>query len=508
MAKRRGLFTGGSGGVFPAFMAALLLRPDPRTLWWYIALLSALALLGQEIARSSAYAAEFEGFEGESDELDDEISAPEFTSRKPTPPPIKLTQSGFETDRGPPQEEQSTDTTQNPEAPESINPPQAGKPMPSRSPYDFWDEDEFEGLPTDTQTLTANPHPKAESKPSPKASPRPPAGPQSYYIEFFCVTFLIAFAVNFFLGRRENEKIALAWAAQFATKDGIFEKNFSLLGTGDGNDTPLLLKEGQNVFKFYASGRRYCQGLLATMELQSRHDLISRIYNCIIPCKDEVNIEVYMNDDCMDQIVFALARKKESKSMHKECKDLQQYANLLTPPSNRKWVTDELVAISESREVASDLILDTVLDQVFGEKAFEKYGKGFVSLYFTDQYPLSSHRKMLTFKFTLPSASKMADMTRLIAIVPYYIDLVGRYKLSTQTRNKAEAARTKVAKELYKEQQIARQEAIQRKKEERKKAMEETEAQLSAEAIRKREEKDRQRQMKKSMPRMRMTRVH
>jgi hypothetical protein len=40
-------------------------------------------------------------------------------------------------------------------------------------------------------------------------------------------------------------------------KDPIFERSFSLLGIGEGEDSPLLLREGQGVFKFYASGRRY-----------------------------------------------------------------------------------------------------------------------------------------------------------------------------------------------------------------------------------------------------------
>lgn len=39
---------------------------------------------------------------------------------------------------------------------------------------------------------------------------------------------------------------------------------------------------------------------------------------------------------------------------------------------------------------------------------------------------------MLLFKFALPNADNMADMTRLVALVPYYIDLIGRYKLSSQ----------------------------------------------------------------------------
>jgi hypothetical protein len=47
---------------------------------------------------------------------------------------------------------------------------------------------------------------------------------------------------------------------------------------------------------------------------------------------------------------------------------------------------------------------------------------------------------------------------------------------------------------------------MQRRKAERKKMMEEAEAKLGAEAIRKKEAKDRARQMKKAMPRMKMSR--
>lgn len=69
--------------------------------------------------------------------------------------------------------------------------------------------------------------------------------------------------------------------------------------------------------------------------------------------------------------------------------------------------------------------------QVFGDKAFEKYGKDFISMHFSDQH-FGTHKKMLLFKFALPGANHMADMTRLVALVPYYIDLIGRYKLSSQ----------------------------------------------------------------------------
>lgn len=52
-------------------------------------------------------------------------------------------------------------------------------------------------------------------------------------------------------------------------------------------------------------------------------------------------------------------------------------------------------------------------------------------MHFSDQH-VGMHKKMLVFKFSLPDANHMAEMSRLVALVPYYIDLIGRYKLSPQ----------------------------------------------------------------------------
>ncbi|KAG8368831.1 hypothetical protein BUALT_Bualt15G0087700 [Buddleja alternifolia] len=532
-----------------------------------------------------------QGFDAEEDDdfIIGDLKADEIVQPLRSPPPsISLSTSTPESHHGPPDSQiQSPPSDQNP----NFN----HKPA-STSSFDYWDEDEFEGIPQDSDSP-----PIPESVVSDSESDLDSRGQdlakepeemtvakrlKSYSVEIVCVSFLIMFTVNYFTGKRENENVALAWASMFANKGSIFEKNFSLLGVGETDDSPLLLKEGQNVFKFYASGRRFCSGLLATMELKSRHDLISRLYNMVVPCKDEITFEVYMNDDAMDQVIFALAKKKLAKTMQKEVRDLQRFAGLLTPPSGRKWVAEELQVVSESKEVAGDLITDAVLDQfvcpyhkasqhkvlaclnyglqgisgnprlryrytggeapknvlatkvadgcggggsgdggdgrlraaavlwlrgwawvaVFGDKAFEKFGKGFISMHCSDQQ-LGSNKKMLVFKFALPDANHMDEMTRLVALVPYYIDLIGRYKLSSHARSKTEAARTKVAQEVYKELQNARQEALQRKKADQRKKMEEAEAKLSAEALRKKEAKERSRQMKKAMPKLKMTKA-
>ncbi|XP_038988707.1 uncharacterized protein At5g49945-like [Phoenix dactylifera] len=471
------------------------LSPRGDALLLLLALLSILSLITHELSRHSALAAaDFEGFDA--DDLDDADDDSHTLPSSSPPPPTSLS---------------SSSSSSSPESHHGPPPPSdPSHPKPS-TPLDFWDEEEFEGIPdtpspSDPTQSPADPLPSDPTAVPSKPSPTTPPSLQSYSIEIACISFLICFAINYFTGRRQNEAIALAWAAKFATKDSIFDKNFSLVGTGDGKDTPLLLKEGQDVFKFYASGRRFCQGLLATMELRSRHDLISRMLDLVFPKKDTITFEVVMNEDAMDHVVLALARKKLAKAMHKEATDLQRFATLVTaPPSGRKWVADELMVVSESKEVAGDLITDAVLDQIFGEKALEKFGKWFVSLHFSDQQS-GSHKKILMFKFVLPDANNMADMTRLVTLIPYYIDLIGRYKLSSHAHSKTEAARAKAAQETFKELQNVRQEALQKRKAEKKKLMADTEAKLSAEALRKREEKDRARQMKKSMPRIKMLR--
>jgi hypothetical protein len=82
--------------------------------------------------------------------------------------------------------------------------------------------------------------------------------PLTFSIEITCVSFLIYFVLNYFMGKKQNEAIALTCATKFTTRDSIFDKNFSFLSTGDGKDMPLQLKEGLGVFKFYTSGRRFC----------------------------------------------------------------------------------------------------------------------------------------------------------------------------------------------------------------------------------------------------------
>jgi hypothetical protein len=54
------------------------------------------------------------------------------------------------------------------------------------------------------------------------------------------------------------------------------------IGVSDSSsrNSLLLLKVGLDMFKFYASRTRFCQGMLASMEMHARHDLLSKLVAC------------------------------------------------------------------------------------------------------------------------------------------------------------------------------------------------------------------------------------
>ncbi|CAH2037891.1 unnamed protein product [Thlaspi arvense] len=279
------------------------------------------------------------------------------------------------------------------------------------------------------------------------ADPQTPATPKTVVVVAIltvvvsvCVS--IAYANSYFTGKRENEDRARAWATLFSFRGhSVLDKHFNLLPINGTEKHQLLRKEATNVFKFYASGRsKYCHGLLVTIELKSRHDLFSRLFNWVRPCKNEIRFEVYMNDKAMDHMLFVVARNEAAKTMHKELRDLQRFGGGVVPipGGGRKWVSEELSVIAESEEVAADMITDAVLDKVFGDESFKNLGKYFISMHFSDQLPFK-HRKMLLFKFVLPD--NMNDLVRWLELIPYYIDLLGHYKLSRQARDKTKRAR-------------------------------------------------------------------
>nr|CAD1817822.1 unnamed protein product [Ananas comosus var. bracteatus] len=339
-----------------------------------------ISLLTHELSRRSALAAHFEGFDSDelasaydaAEEDDDDDAALAFT---PLSPPI----SQSESHHGPP-----------PPPPPSAASDDPGSAASRPSLLDLWDEDEFEGIPVPSldqiPSEPSEPHPSSDPEPSIPTIASPASFLRSYSIEIACVSFLICFVINYFTGKRENEAIALAWPPNSLPR------------------TRSSTRTSASSARATARTRRCCSRRGRTCS--RRHGPRG-----------------------------AGDGEEEGGQGHAEGRagPAEVRGAVAGATGWRKWVADELLVVAESKEVAGDLITDAVLDQVFGDKAFEKFGKWFISLHFSDQQ-LGSHKKILMFKFVLPDTKNMADMTRLVAPIGRPCALLHRSNWTLQTK--------------------------------------------------------------------------
>lgn len=89
----------------------------------------------------------------------------------------------------------------------------------------------------------------------------------SYYLEILMISGLIVYFINFATGKSKNTKIANMW---FQTHRQILEDNFSLVGDDgavDKNENVSLVKESENIFTLWCSGRVCCEGMLVELKL-------------------------------------------------------------------------------------------------------------------------------------------------------------------------------------------------------------------------------------------------
>ena len=80
------------------------------------------------------------------------------------------------------------------------------------------------------------------------------------------VAGLLVYFLNFFTGRNKNHKLANMW---YYTHKNLLEENFTLVGD-DGKieiENPGLVKESENLFTLWCSGRMCCEGMLVELKL-------------------------------------------------------------------------------------------------------------------------------------------------------------------------------------------------------------------------------------------------
>ncbi|XP_052683697.1 PAT complex subunit CCDC47-like isoform X2 [Crassostrea angulata] len=381
----------------------------------------------------------------------------------------------------------------------------------------FIDEDEFEGFEKDKSQSSKS----KEGQPELKMADVPVhlrTNWDSFYVEILMLAGLGVYFLNFLQGKSKNHKLAQSWLS--AHRD-ILEQNFSIVGddgTSKEASSGTLMKESENVYALWCSGRTCVEGMLVELKFLKRQDLISSISNMLKPSSDQIAIQVDLEPKVMDKFVFAIVQKRSSGKLHKELLDLSQFTE--------KKNMDKKLDIPTCFQVLSEIMEATtaVLDKKVCQ-VLQKYEACVEYIHFSDQYSgikstddsqptkLPQVKPVLMFVFNVPGKGKskpsdMESMKPLLQMVFHCIDKVSRLQLSREAKQKAEKNRQKAEEEYERLTHSQRQEAAQLRREEKRRA--EKERLLNEEdpdKARKLEERENRREMKRKQPKMKMMKV-
>jgi hypothetical protein len=287
--------------------------------------------------------------------------------------------------------------------------------------------------------------------------------PNNFYMEGVFLLFLIAYGVNYFVGKRTNENIVRAWATAYRE---VFDEQFARLGT----EGSLLIKESQSSFRMQCAGRVNCAGAQCNLRLRKRHDLVSTIWEIFAPTEDLFDVTVVMNDKNVPPFILAVALNSQMRSLKNSQKDVESLTKSVTVSH---LDSSKFSVAADTKEVATQLLSEDVC------RLIQKNSSIFRFMHFTDQYTESKeHKKVLRFRFKLSldfQKEEVRDASALLVKMAFYfVDAVAeRLQLSAGAVDKAKKARAKFVTEEDKEKQQELEDAKDQKRAEKRKQLEE-----------------------------------
>uniref|UniRef100_A0A8C8CV92 PAT complex subunit CCDC47 n=1 Tax=Oncorhynchus tshawytscha TaxID=74940 RepID=A0A8C8CV92_ONCTS len=306
---------------------------------------------------------------------------------------------------------------------------------------------------------------------------------ESYYMEILMVTGLLAYIMNYIIGKNKNSRLATAW---FNSHRELLESNFALVGddgtSKDAVSTGKLNQENEHIYNLWCSGRVCCEGMLIQLKFVKRQDLLNVLARMMRPVCDQVQIKVTLNDEDMDTFVFAVGTKKAMARMQKEMQDLSEFCSD-KPKSGAKYGLPEILAILTEMGEVTDGVMDSKMVHYITNHADK-----IESIHFSDQFSgtkvvqedgqplkLPETKKTLLFTFNVPgmgntSPKDMDTLLPLMNMVIYSIDKVKKLRLNREGKQKADKNRARVEENFLKQTHNQRQEAAQTRREEKKRA--------------------------------------
>jgi hypothetical protein len=337
---------------------------------------------------------------------------------------------------------------------------------------------------------------------------------RSFFFEQCALAAVGLYLLNWVLGKRSNASAARDF---FAAHGAFFRAQFAAVGmrprypdaepTDDAPTDPMV-RLSANRFRLYCSGRRHCRGLIATLELVPRQDLLSRLRGLFQRQSDAVVVEVPMFEDKMPRFCLALCDRKRRAAV----RELEDVRVLTGKPLSREALRS--AGLPEKTLVFTDAAEAVPL--VFGSEARATLARcaGMVqTIHLTsDAAPMLECDEprlspaLLSFRFRMPgSARQTAQMKELLALVAALVDHVGGGGLRIPASAAARIAkrRRKVEERLAKIAAAERREQMEELRLEKRRKEREAYDSMTAKQKLRHDEKEEKRRLKQRKKKLR-----
>ncbi|KPJ02352.1 PREDICTED: coiled-coil domain-containing protein 47 [Papilio xuthus] len=374
----------------------------------------------------------------------------------------------------------------------------------------FQDPEEFEGFQDSTPRSSEQPKITISEVP---ISVRPRW--DAYWLEGILCCALVAYAIAYVVGRAKNTSIAVNF---LKLHKPLLEDNFTLVGETDADVVCAQgergwRREAEHCFTMWCSGRVCCEGMLLTLKLIKRQDLVHVVMDLVRPSPDTLLVRVELGKDDCDPFILCVAQKKVATRLAKEMQDLSVFCPERRP-GEKHGLPVSMNVLSECAEATAG-VLDSRLCG-----AISQYHKHVQYIHISDKYsgpklleetamtkPPETERVLLA-SFALGPGGGGEEVRPLLQLVFYLLDKLKRLRLSKEALAKCEKRRQKVAEAWLRGAHAARQEqAAQRREEKRKQEKERILAEDDPEKQRRWELKEQKRQLKRKAPKMKQLKV-
>ena len=356
-----------------------------------------------------------------------------------------------------------------------------------------FDEDEFEGLPTDDEFIpptvesvddsTKDKSTKKKFDPlnlrKEAATAKPVKLPESwgewyqFLVEHFMMesaaaSFLLLATLTYFTNAKMNRILVEAF---MRTNIQLFASQFYRIDFGDKEKRGgTILKDGPTLYRVYGSGRQFVEYSLTTFNMQSRQNLFHYLANPILGERDVVTMEAKLTQMPLMTILLCSNIKEEIKEQK-----LQPSISELQCQRFSQWreKDTQLTCLAESKEVASSVVTQVL------ESTLRSNSKHFISLFIGDQAQSIDGREeanglkgqkeqeklkkeatsapplkgepMIVLRFRLPPAGKMPEATPLLHLFFLLLDAVPTLTMSQSSQSKSLALRKNLQEQKWKE---------------------------------------------------------